>query len=198
MNAQPSLNINLLKKKGTPTLDLFIHWAITGGRFIVILTETIALAAFLYRFTLDRQIVDLHDKIKAKQVIVGALASQETTYRELQERLQQTKELSDGVSFTPDLITKVSTLAKQNSIVFSTVSLNDDVLHIELTTGTVDNLKQFVRSLQELDELKDISIDRIEDRTTSAELAAVISGHSRSTAKKVTGLTPVVIPEGNL
>ncbi|HVZ58575.1 MAG TPA: hypothetical protein VG935_02380, partial [Patescibacteria group bacterium] len=112
MNRQIALNVNLLKKKGTPNLDIFIHWAITGGRFIVILTETIALAAFLYRFSLDRQIVDLHDQINAKETIVAALKDQEVSYRELQQRILQTKQLSANVSFSTDLFTKITHLAQ--------------------------------------------------------------------------------------
>lgn len=196
MEKQISLNVNLLKKKGTPSIDIFIHWAITGGRFIVILTEAIALAAFLYRFTLDRQIVDFHDKIKAKQVIVNALETQETTYRQLQERLLQTKQLSNNLSFTGGLFTHITTTANNSNVTFKALDVTTETAHIEVFTSNITSLKQFVNQLQNLKELQDISIDRIEDRTTSAQITAVISAHVISPKENIVGVAPIPTPQG--
>lgn len=169
------LSINLLKKKGTPSLDVFIKWAITGGRFLVILTETIALGAFLYRFTLDRQIIDLHDKIKAKSVIVESFKEQENDYRQLQERLLQAKQLNTDVTFVPDLLNDITTLAQKNNIAIKTISVSDLSIHIELIAFDVRNLRSFVAGLQDKKELSEISIDRIENKSTTAQIAAVVS-----------------------
>lgn len=188
MNKQPTLSINLLKKRGTPSLDVLIHWAITGGRFLVILTETIALAAFLYRFSLDRQIIDLNDKIRAKERIVEAFADQETTYRVLQERMLQIKILSQNVSFMPDLFTKVAQLAQKNNLSIKSASLTDRSLHIEISAINVNNLKAFVTELQELKELQNISIDRIENRSAVAQIAAVLTANVVSPRQVVPGL----------
>jgi hypothetical protein len=79
MDNKAQLKINLLKKKSNRSLDVFVRWAITGGRFLVILTETIALGAFLFRFNLDRQIVDLSDRIKVARLSV--VQSNEEKYR---------------------------------------------------------------------------------------------------------------------
>lgn len=191
MEKRPSLNINLAKKKGTPTLDVFIHWAITGGRFLVIITETVAMAAFLYRFTLDGQIIDLHDRIKAKQAIVSTYKAQEITYRELQDRLIQTQAVSQNITFSTDLFTKITTLAKPNSIVLKVASVGKDGVHLEITTTSILNLKTFVGDLQKQKELKEISIDRIEDRTTSSELVAEISSQVIFPEDKINELAPL-------
>lgn len=196
MEKQISLNVNLLKKKATPSIDIFIHWAITGGRFIVILTETIALAAFLYRFTLDRQIVDLHDKIKAKQVIVNAFSEDEVSYRQLQERLLQAKQLSSNLDFTSGLFTKITETGKNSNMTFKAIDINHEVVHVEVFTTNITSLKQFVNQLQELKEINTISIDRIEDRTTSAQIAAVISAHVVFPKQNIIGLTQASNSEG--
>ncbi|MBI5044914.1 MAG: hypothetical protein HZC02_03240 [Candidatus Levybacteria bacterium] len=169
------LTINLLKKKGTPSLDVFIKWAITGGRFLVILTETIALAAFLYRFTLDRQIIDLHDKIKAKTRIVETFKEQEDSYRQLQERLLQTKKLNTDVAFLPLLLEDITLLAQKNNISIKSMSVSNNSLHIELVAFDIKNLRDFVGGIQEKKELSEVSIDRIENKSTTAQIAAVIS-----------------------
>ena len=56
--------INLLPNQGENLTTKFFNWALSIGRLLIILTEMVALATFLYRFGLDAQIVDLHDKIK--------------------------------------------------------------------------------------------------------------------------------------
>lgn len=83
--AENRLSINLLRDKEKPLLDRFVAWALSVGRSIVILTEIVALAAFIYRFSIDRKLSDLNDDIKQKQLIVGQLTSLEDEYRNLQK-----------------------------------------------------------------------------------------------------------------
>src|SRR5476651_2190356 len=85
--AKRSTSINLLKSNKNETLEQVINWSLSIGRFLVIGVELIALGAFLFRFTLDRQIIDLHALIKNKQIIVADLKDSEATYRNLQDRL---------------------------------------------------------------------------------------------------------------
>lgn len=198
MDTRRGLTINLAKKKGTPSLDVFIHWAITGGRFIVILTETIALAAFLYRFTLDRQIVDLHDQINQRQKIVAAFATDEALYRNLQDRLIQIETINKNVSITPDLFSDIQDLATKNNIAVKLLTISDKNLHIEFTTGSLTNLKAFINDLNKRKDIKDISIDRIENRITTAQLEAEVSCTLQTNTVQVKGLAPVPVSgEGN-
>src|SRR5258708_19931440 len=82
----PSSDINLLGRN-VSFVDRFVNWALTVGRAVVIATEVIALSAFLYRFSLDRQLIDIHSKIKQEQAVVGYLKPNEDIYRNLQTRL---------------------------------------------------------------------------------------------------------------
>ena len=84
--AKFSASINLLEDKDK-TLELIIAWALTFGRALVILVEIVALAAFVYRFTLDNQLQDLRTKIKEEQAIVNYQKDSEAKYRNLQDRL---------------------------------------------------------------------------------------------------------------
>src|SRR5713226_8720413 len=89
--------INLLPKQGEGLVTQFLSWALTVGRLLIILTETLALGTFLYRFGLDMKIVDLHDQIKTNSFIVKSFAPAEKTYRTLQNRLSLAKKY-DGMS----------------------------------------------------------------------------------------------------
>src|SRR5436190_19120898 len=87
-----SHEINLLPRGGETLLDQFLSWALTVGRFLVIVTETLALSVFLYRFSIDMQIVDLHDKIDSASTIVANFKEGEDTYRDLHQRITYVKE----------------------------------------------------------------------------------------------------------
>src|SRR5260221_21750 len=99
MKKQPvrkSISINLLDNDHHNTFDIFISWALSTGRIIIIVTEIVALVAFLQRFDLDEKLSDLHSKMKFDQQVVDALQSNEKTYRSLQFRLQSESQLNNS------------------------------------------------------------------------------------------------------
>src|SRR3990167_3005090 len=103
-------SINLIKNKQIPLFDKFMNWALTVGRLIVILTEIVAIAAFIYRFSLDERLIDLHDQIKQKQNLISLLRNDENKYRNLQDR----------IALASDLMEKN---ARTNRVVFDIVGL---------------------------------------------------------------------------
>lgn len=183
-----TLNINLLKKKGNTTFDTFLHWAITGGRFIVILTETVALASFLYRFTLDRQLVDLRDQIESKAAIVSSLKTQEDSYRSVQNRIKDAKEITTTSQKPAELLNTLVEVAR-GKVVFQSLTIGDNKIHMDITTNSGTLLDSFIATLRLNDQLENVSIDRIENRTTTAVIAVSISaqvkGGSKTTQEQV-------------
>src|SRR3989338_4199098 len=112
---QSSASINLVKRK-VSLLDEILRWTLSVGRLLVIITEIVAFSTFIYRFSLDRTIIDLHTQIKNKQAIVQSLKERENTYRRFQERIlvasitsqqagRNVKILNDVVELTPSEIT---------------------------------------------------------------------------------------------
>jgi Tfp pilus assembly protein PilN len=170
----PSLSINLVKKQGNSTLDAVLHWAITIGRFLVILTQTVALAALLYRFVLDRQVIDLSDNIKQNTAVLNAYAQQETTYRALQDKLSHAKELDKISGAAPTLYSSIVAIG-QGNVTFTALSFTEGSIRMEILTGSINSLNTFVNSLRALETLSNVSIDRIENRTSAAVIAVTIS-----------------------
>lgn len=165
--------INLAKKK-IDFFDVFLKWALTAGRIIIIITEVIALSAFLYRFSLDRQLIDLHDTIKQKQTIVNNFKTNEDKYRNLQERLafasqfgnegqRKVKLFRDIIGFaTPDLI-------------FNSLLLSEDAIRMEIRVRSLSPLSKFVNALRNYSLIKTISVDKIENRTSIGIIAVTIT-----------------------
>jgi len=93
--AAQSTSIELLPQEDWEkgSLGKFLKWALTVGRYIIIVTELIVVLAFLFRFKLDRDLTDLNESIAGKQAEVKASTEFENNFRLLQKKLQVIKEL---------------------------------------------------------------------------------------------------------
>lgn len=167
-------SINLVKEREKSLLDRFINWALTIGRVVVILIELTALLAFLYRFSLDRRIIDLHSKIKQEEAIVRYLSNNELTYRNLQDRLLIASSFATVGEQKVKLFKDIFGLAPKD-ITFNNVSIFEDRLKIDANLGSVSSLRKFVESLKSYPGITSISIDQIENKPTSALITVVIS-----------------------
>lgn len=157
-----SASVNLIKRK-INLLDEILKWALSVGRLLVIITEIAAFSAFIYRFSLDRTLIDLHSKIKQEQAIVESLKDKEKIYRNLQERIlsasthnatgnKNVKILDDIISITPSEIT------------FNTLLIEDDEVKIDLNINSITSMNAFVESLKSHPRINSVSIDRISNK----------------------------------
>ena len=100
------LKINLLSKEELEerTLNKFLQWTLTFGRYIIVGTEIIVLVVFFSRFKLDRELVDLHEQIKQKEAIVKFNHEFEKKARTIQNQLKEIKTLEENHDFTLKLL----------------------------------------------------------------------------------------------
>jgi len=66
----------------------FLKWAVTTGRYIIILTELVVILAFLSRFKLDRDLSNLNEEIEGKKRILEANLHQENEFLTVKQRLE--------------------------------------------------------------------------------------------------------------
>src|SRR3989344_3965746 len=123
-------SINLIKNKQIPLFDKFMNWALTIGRLIVIITEVVAVLAFVYRFSLDEKLVDLHSEIKQQRNIVFALKNDENKYRNLQDRLAIASTFSAKGTKTNQTITDIVSLISNQAIINNLI-FNKDRVNID-------------------------------------------------------------------
>jgi len=167
-------SINLLGNNRQELVEQITNWAVTIGRGLVIVIEVVALVAFLYRFSLDGQLQDLQTKIKQEQAIVLFQKDNENTYRNLQERLsiaslfltsanKEQKVFEDIISFAPA------------GISFSNISLSPDGIQIQADANSVSSLSTFINKLRAYSSISSVSLDKIENKTSSAVITFGIS-----------------------
>lgn len=167
-------DINLLPSHGDTLLLQFLNWALTIGRLLIILVETLALVTFLYRFSLDMQIQDLKDKIKIQRSIVTSYKSQEDTFRNFQSRLVLLKKLNAQSENGPNVLNDIIQMGK-GYITFRNVYVSNTIIRIETQAPTVAPLTAFVNSLKKYPPVASISIDKVENKTSSVAIIVGIS-----------------------
>ena len=171
--ASYSPRINLVKKRRT-FLEKFITWSLTAGRVVVIVTEGIALFAFLYRFSLDQQIIDLHGQIKQKQTIILLLKSNEDTFRNLQQRMAMAKKISSSSSDEINIFKNINLLVPAG-ISVSNFGISSGNIKIDATASSIEALSSFARALKENKTITSVSLDKVENRTSTATIGFGIS-----------------------
>lgn len=179
--------INLLPNKGDTLINQFLSWALTVGRLLVIITETLALSVFIYRFSLDVKIIDLHDKIKTQSIIVENFQEGENTFRDLQTRLASanTYDATDDKSLK---ILKDILEMGQNRVTFRNITVTSNSIELEVQSPSASTLSLFTRALKSYPEVNTLSIERVENQTSTATVTVSINAELK-------GAKPTVSPK---
>lgn len=170
-----SASINLVKSQEN-FIDKFIKWALSVGRLLVILTELIALVTFVYRFTLDRQLIDLHGKIVQEQTIVNYLKNQETTYRNLQDRIALASQYGDQEKNKIKIFKDVASFAPLG-FTFENYSITESGIRISGQATSIDAVSSFVNSLKNYDPIERVVVDKIDNRPSNAIIEVQLSAN---------------------
>jgi hypothetical protein len=155
--------INLAANKKSSGLDQFINWVLTTGRLIIIITEVVAVAAFLYRFSLDESIANINTDIKQKQNFVTLLKKDENKYRNFQNRIALASEFSKKTGDINSIITYIFDLTAQG-LDISTFSFNKDRITLAISASSIAHLKTFIDPIQQHPQVQSVSVDNIENK----------------------------------
>lgn len=158
-------SINLVGNRQISSFDKFINWALTIGRLIVILTEIIAVIAFVYRFSLDEKLSNLHTEINNKQAQLLTLRQDENKYRNLQERIELASTISLKSTRANKIIQDIILLAPPG-VTINELTFSKDEVNLGLSANSVSSLTDFINPLKDYPEIKSISIDDIENKTS--------------------------------
>jgi len=171
--AKSSTSINLVKTH-VGLVDQIIKWALSVGRVVVVIVEFIALATFLYRFSLDRQLIDLRTKIKQEQAVVNFLKDRELKYRNLQERLTLSsafaKENDERMDITKDILSFAPADMAINSF-----SISKEGVRLSVDIGSISSLTNFSDKLKNYPKITSVSIEKIENRPSDGVITVTIN-----------------------
>lgn len=170
---ESSASVNLIKTQANG-YDNVVHWALSVGRFLIIITELIAFSAFVYRFSLDRTIIDFHSKIKQEKIILDNLKEKETTYRNIQERISLVKQITIKGNAKVDTLNDILALTPQG-ITFNSFDLREGDLNIDSNVESVTSLNSFIKSLKSYSKISSVSITSITNKADGSGINVFIS-----------------------
>lgn len=177
-----TVSINLVAEN-LNIIDRFIAWALTIGRLVVILTELIALTAFLYRFSLDRQLIDIHSKIKQEQAVLDYLKDYEQTFRDIQNRLSLTSTFGTQAEGKIKMLNDIVNFASPG-ITFNSIYLQEDRVRMNITLNSISGITKFIKQLKDYPAIGSVIVEKVEDRTSSASIKLSIIGTLKNYAKR--------------
>lgn len=145
----------------------FLKWALSFGRWIVIITELIVILCFLSRFKLDRDLTDLGEKIKQQQAIIASFGDLEENFRNLQKRLSTINDLEKqqlGVSSLLDEISKLVPL----DVSLEDLAVGEKIVKISALVLSEAGLNSFIEELSK-SKFKKIALENVR-REKSGEI----------------------------
>ena len=167
-------SINLIPNKNGGLVDQFLSWALTIGRLLIILVETLALSVFLYRFSIDRKIIDLNDAIKNQSLYVGQFNNTEVTSRNLHARLALAKEKEAETDITTLLFSQIIEMGR-GQVSFKNLIVTEKSIKIVIQAQQSNRLNSFITKLKTHPEVHSVSIDSIENKISNATIIANIT-----------------------
>lgn len=182
MSAQKS-SINLLQKDEfeASTLGRIFKWALTVGKYIVIVTQLVVITAFIYRFKLDRDLEALNESIEQQQVEVVSYQDLERRVRILQDQLRTIKTITEKQLNAGSIFESLAQIMPKETSV-ELLSLSNDSLNLTGKTLTEVGLATLITGLQVQPQLSDITVSSIttggaKDPTLSFTLTAKVQSN---------------------
>ena len=131
-------------------LGRVVTWLTTVGRFIVVFTELVVIAAFISRFWLDRKNSDLSIDLRQKKAILESAVEFENDFRAVQERVSQGNKLAGK---NEDLVGPLAIIARQipDDIVIDNYRfskfLENQSVSLSILVYSESNLAQFINNV---------------------------------------------------
>lgn len=151
--------INLLPHEGWEgkPIGRLVKWALTIGRYIVILTELIVIIAFISRFKLDRDLSNLYEEIEIKQAKIRSLERFEEEFRFTQKQLKVIKDLRLRKSDYPQTLSLLASLVPVD-MTLNKLELNQKGLALIGYSLSEPGLATFVKNLSQAPNFRDIRL----------------------------------------
>lgn len=161
-------SINLLPRDSfeNSTLGVILEWSLIFGKWAVILTQLVVMTAFLYRFTLDRQLTDLRKAITKDITIIKSYEQVEREYVIAQKQVAKAKEVLSTQTLVMDTLSEIGKITPAD-VWFEKIGISKDSLTLTAYAGSLTGFGQFLTTIQQDPMFKKISLSRLETSSTA-------------------------------
>lgn len=157
----PRLTIDLGKKNNENTSSLILKWTINSGKIIIVIVELLTLAALGFRFYIDREITDIHDKIAQQEKHVQLQAGGEILYRNLQDRLTAIQTISTATEKQVSFANKLSKIMNTDQFISSNVTTTPNGITIDGQVYSIFTLNEIIEIIKKNPDVTSLSLDEL-------------------------------------
>jgi len=153
----------------------FLKWSLSSGRYIIILTEMVVILAFLSRFKLDRDLLDLSESISGKVNILEATYPVEQSFLVTQSRLNQAKEVLSFAPIPSDLLNHITDHVPAGmSIINLTAAYSSQTVTLSVNALSEQELGQFAALITQDKTWNSINIQSVSTTAGQGVTASII------------------------
>lgn len=156
--------INLLPKDSFESsgVGVVLSWALAFGKWAVIITQLVVMSAFLYRFTLDRQVTNLRRQIDQEKAVIASYSKIEADFVLTQKRLQFAKPALAQQKKMSDMIQVLSSVTPPD-VWYDRLTVGKNTVELSAYSSSLAGFSRFLSALQKRPEFTTVSVGRIED-----------------------------------
>ena len=165
-------SINLLPRDAfeNSTLGVVLEWSLVFGKWAVILTQLVVMGAFLYRFTLDRNLTDLRKSIASNASVIKSYEQVERDFILAQKQVVQAKLALSSQETLLKTLTNLGHITPQDTW-YDRITLSPTTLALTAYATSLSSFGQFLTMVQADPLFKGVRIDKIE--SSSADGAQI-------------------------
>lgn len=162
-------DINLLSPShgNNSITEQLLTWALTYGRYIIIITQIIVLSVFFARFKLDRDQTDLKDAALEKQALIEQISEFEKDVKTLQKKIEYVKQST----VNQELLTSITGYLEEkipSDIVFINLNLTPDKISFSAESPDLLAFSSLLKTMQYEDRFTDIILENINRRNNGS------------------------------
>lgn len=143
-----------------------MQWAMGAGRYIIIFTEIIVILSFAARFILDRQVVDLNQRLQSLVTSIEGEAETEQQIRLVQAQTAAIKEQKDSNNML--VVFEEIQRVTPEDVVFSMLTITRDSLSTEGIAMTQEAFTQLINNMYLTSQFHNMRIGKIESLGSSS------------------------------
>ncbi len=178
--------INLLPKDSfeSSQIGIVLAWLLIFGKWAVIITQLIVMGAFLWRFSLDRELTDLKKSIAKNVAVIKSYEQIERDFVLTQKRLDTAKVVISQQKIITNEFLTLSQITPQD-VWYEKLTVSPKSTIITAYSRSLPGFSQLLTALQNDPRYSSISVSRIQDGgVANAQMQFEISMNQATETKK--------------
>ncbi|OGF98837.1 hypothetical protein A3D78_06045 [Candidatus Gottesmanbacteria bacterium RIFCSPHIGHO2_02_FULL_39_14] len=163
LHKKSGINLLIKPEEELSISSQFLNWALTYGRYIIIIIQIVVLSVFFTRFKIDRDRTDLKEAVAQKRALIESIGEMETEIKRVQKRLSDIKLLVTN----QDIYLRVINFLEKNTpteTTFALLSFSKDIVKFVAISENLKTFNHLLKRIQDEKLLTDIQLEDLKRR----------------------------------